>query len=68
VLIFRRIFVLVQHLVSLLYLGDCSVHRLRGDSSRNLCTEQSPKESDDTRCYTNTICPLEDEHNSARNI
>ena len=38
----------------LLSLGDCSVHRLREDS-RNLCTEQSPKESDDTRCCTNTI-------------
>ena len=24
-------------------------------SSRNLCTEQSPKESDDTRCCVNTI-------------
>ena len=37
-------------------------------SSRNLCTEQSPAESDDTRCCTNTICPPEDEHNSARNM
>ena len=45
---------LVQHLVSSLSLGDCSVHRLR-ESSRNLCTEQSPKDSDDTRCCTNTI-------------
>jgi len=42
--------VLVQHLVTSLPLGDCSVHRLR-----NLCTEQSPKGSDDTRCCTNTI-------------
>jgi len=32
--------------------SDCSVHRLREDSS-NLCTEQSPKESDDKRCCTN---------------
>ena len=45
--------VLVQHLVSSLSLGDCSVHRLRESSrnlctehSRNLCTEQLPKESD----------------------
>jgi len=53
-LIFRRTIVLVQHLVSLLSLGDCSVHRLR-ESSCNLCTEQSPKESDDTRYCTNTI-------------
>jgi len=68
--------VLVQHLVSSLSVGDCSVHRLRDSSrklctersSRSLCTEQSPKESDDTRCCTNTICPPEDEHNSARNM
>ena len=56
--------VLVHHLVSSLSLGDCSVHR----SSRNLRTEQPPNESDDTRCCTNTICPPEDEHNSARNM
>jgi len=67
VLIFRRTIVLTQHVVSSLSLGDCSVHKLREDSS-NLCTEQSPKESDDTTCCTNTICPPEDEHNSARNI
>jgi len=58
--------VLIQHLVSSVYLGDRSVHRLR-ESSRNL-TEQSPKEGDDTRCCTNTIFPSEDEHNSARNM
>jgi len=46
--------VLVQNLVSSLSLGDCSVHRLR-QSSRNLCTEQSPKESDETKCCVNTI-------------
>ena len=56
-LIVRRTIVLVQHLVSSLSLGDCSVHRLRQDS-RNLCTEQSPKESDDTRYCTNTIVLL----------
>jgi len=33
------------------------VHWL-GESSRNLCTEQSPKESEDTRCCTNTIVLL----------
>jgi len=59
--------VLVQHLVSLLSLGDCSVHRLRKDFL-NLCTEQSPKECGDTRCCTNTIWPPEDEHNSAQNM
>ena len=36
--------VLVQHLVSPFSLGDCSVHGTQ--SSRDLCTEQSPKESD----------------------
>jgi len=56
-LIFRRTIVLVQHLISSLSVGDCSVHRLREDS-RNLCTEQSPKEIDDTRCCTNTIVLL----------
>ena len=61
--------VLVQHLVSSLSLGDCSVHKLRKDwSFLNLCTEQSPKESDDIRCCTNTIWPPEDEHNNARNM
>ena len=49
--------VLVQHLVSSLSLRDCSVHRLR-EFSRNLCTEQSPKDSNDTRCCTNTIVLL----------
>ena len=67
-LIFRRTVVLVQHLVSSLSLGDCSVHRLRADSSRNLCIEHSPTDSEDTRCCINTICPPEDEHNSARNM
>jgi len=65
--IFRRTIVLTQHLVSSLSLGDCSVHSLREDC-RNLWPEQSPKDSDDTRCCTNTIFPPEDEHNSARNM
>ena len=62
---------LVQHLVSSLSFGNCSVHKLREDwlesnqSSRNLCTEQLPKDSDDTKCCTNTTSPPEDEHNSA---
>ena len=58
---------LVQQPVSSLSLGDCTVHRL-GEDCRNLCTVQSPKESDDTRCCVNTIFPPEDEHNSARNM
>ena len=45
---------LTQHLVSSICLDDCSVHRLR-EGCRNLCTEQSPKECDDTRCCVNTI-------------
>ena len=53
-LILRRTVVLTQHLVSSLSLGDRSVHRLREDS-RNLCTEQSPKDNDDNRWCTNTI-------------
>jgi len=56
-LLIRKTILLVQHLVSSLTLGDCSVHRLRAES-RNLCTEQSPKVSDDTRCCTNTIVVL----------
>ena len=56
-LIFRREIVLTQHLVSSLSLGDCSLHRLY-ESSRNLCTEQSPKESDDNRWCVNTIALL----------
>jgi hypothetical protein len=69
--IFRRTVVLVQHLIPSLSLGDCSVHRLREDESlgdcsvhklredsRNLYTEQSPKESDDTRRCTNTTVLL----------
>jgi len=47
--------VLVQPLVLSLSLGDCSVHRLRKESSLNPCTEHSPKESDDTSCCTNII-------------
>jgi len=56
-LIFRRTIVLVQHLVSSVSLGECSDHTLREDS-RNVWSEQSPKESDDTRCCTNTIVLL----------
>ena len=59
--------VLVQNLVSSLSLGDCSVDKLR-QPTLNLCTEQSPKESDNTRCCTNTIWPPEDKHNSAQNM
>jgi len=57
VLIFRNTVVLTQNLVSSLSLGDGSDHRLREDC-RSLWSEQSPKESDDTGCYVNTIVLL----------
>ena len=40
-----------MYLVSSLFLGERSVQKLREEEeeSLNLCTEQSPKESDDTR-------------------
>jgi len=56
VLIFSRTAVSVQHLVSSLSLGDRSTHVTSGQSSCNLCTEQS--QSDNTRCCTNTIVLL----------
>ena len=46
-----------QVLVSSLSVGDCSAHRLR-EHSLNLCAEQSPKDSDDTRCCVNTVVLL----------
>ena len=54
ILYFNTFIVLVQHLVSSLSLGDCSDHRLREE----LWSEQSPKESDETRCCTNIILLL----------
>jgi hypothetical protein len=47
--------------VSLLSVSGWSVHRLRQDSSLNLCTVQPLTESDDTRCCINTIYPPHDE-------
>jgi len=41
--------VLVQHLVSSLSLGDCSVHRLR-ESCRDLCTEHSKHVEEYSKC------------------
>jgi len=49
--------VLVQHLVPSLSLGDFSIQVTRGLSC-NLWSEQSPKESDYTRCCTNTVVLL----------
>ena len=48
---------LLQHLVSSLSLGDCSVHRL-GEDYRSLCAEQSPKDSDENKCCTDTVVLL----------
>jgi len=56
--------VLMQHLVSSPSVSDHPVHRLR----KNLCTRQSLTESDNTRCCINTILPLEDEQDIARNM
>ena len=38
------------------------------ESALNRHTVQPFTENDDTRCYNNTICPPEDEHNTARNM
>ena len=49
----------IQHLVSSLSVSDHPVHS---------CTARSLTESDDTRCCDNTIWPLEDEQDIARNM
>jgi hypothetical protein len=38
--------------------GIVTLFGLQVESSRNLCTEQPPKESDDSRCCVNTIVLL----------
>ena len=57
----------IQHMVSSLSVDDGTVHRLRKNPP-NLCTVQSPTESDDTRCCIDTIRPPEDEQHTARNL
>ena len=61
--------VLVQHLISSLFLGDCSVLKLRA-SSRNLCTEQSPKERlrESSRNLCTKQSPKERLGESSRNL
>jgi len=55
VLIFRRTIVWTQHLVSSLWVTvQCTGYV----TTRNLCTEQPPKECDDTRYCTNTTVLL----------
>jgi hypothetical protein len=60
--------VLLQPLVSSLSVSDRSVHKLRIELFLNMCTGRSLAESDDTRCYINTIWPPEDEQDIVRNI
>ena len=38
------------------------------ESALNRHTERPFTESDDTRCFNNTICPPEDEHSTARKM
>ena len=38
------------------------------ESALNQCTGQTFTESEDTRCYVNTIFPPEDGHANARNM
>jgi len=47
----------------------CSMQVESGlQSALNLHTVRRFTESDDTRCYNNTICPPEDEHSTAGNM
>ena len=55
--------VFTQRLVSSLSVNVCTVH-----SALNQCTVQTFTESEDTRCYVNTIFPPEDGHVNARNM
>jgi len=55
--------VLLQHLVSSL-----SVQHSKPDKSGLQSALNRHRESDDTRCCNNTICPSEDEHSTARNM
>jgi len=48
--------------------GIVTLFRWLFNTHVNLYTEQSPKQSDDTRCCINKIWPPEDENNSARNM
>jgi len=61
--------VLLQPLVSLLFISSRTVCRLRAGAVRSQQHYVRPfTESDDTRCCNNTICPPEDEHSTARNM
>jgi hypothetical protein len=60
--------VYTQHLASLLSVDVCTVHRLRVDSALILCTVQTSRESEDTRCCVYTISPPEDGHANAQNM
>jgi len=60
--------VLLQHLVSSLSVKDPTVYRIRTDCSPLLTGVLYSTESHDTRSCNNTICPPEDEKDTARNM
>ena len=60
--------VLLQHILSSLSVNGRTVRRLREDSVLIQRTVRPFTESEDSRCCNNTICPPEDEHNTARNM
>jgi len=60
--------VLLQHILSSLSVNGRTVRRLREDSVLIRRTVRPFTESEDSRCCNNTICPPEDEHNTARNM
>ena len=60
--------VLLQPLVSSLSVNGRTVCRWRADSALNRHTVRLFTESDDTRICNNTICPPEDEQDTARNM
>jgi len=63
------VIVYMQPLVSLLFAGDCPVHRLsKKEFFFNRCTGQSPAVSYDTRGLQLRRRPPEDEQGNARNM
>jgi len=60
--------VLLQHLVSSLSVNGRAVAESGQQSALNRHTVGLFTESDGTRCCNNTICPPEDEQDTARNM
>ena len=56
-ILYFHTFITFLYMFRALLCSSSGGHRLREDS-RNLCTERSPKQSDDTRCCVNTIVLL----------